>query len=149
VHLQADPIENPYIVESELLSPYSRLTPGQHSRFAYDWYSANIGGNFPILSCGRYGCTCQQFKARRSGKQILLNGRFGVFYEGQLGIEFVNAHGQLVGKRKFLDHVSPLYPLFLDSVAIGAPANAVKVRLMIYRSGLERLGKLAETAISQ
>jgi Domain of unknown function (DUF4380) len=149
VHMQANPVDNPYIVESELLSSYATLAPGQQSKFAYDWYSANVGGNYPILSCSGYGCSCQAFTAERSGGQIRLNGRFGVFYEGRWAIEFIDANGHSIGKRTLSDHVSPMRPLVLDSVVIEAPANAVAVRLVIYRFATKRLGELARTIISQ
>jgi hypothetical protein len=149
VHMETDPIDNPYVVESELVSPYAALAPGQQSEFSYDWFSANIGGSYPILSCGKYGCSCQQFSAKRNGSQISLVGRFGVFYEGNLEIEFVDAHGHPVGRQKFLGQVSPLRPLVLDSVPVKAPANAVAARLVVYRSSRVRLGELAFAAISQ
>ncbi len=149
VNMQPNPIDNPYVVESELIGPYARLEPGRQSEFSYDWYSANIGGNFPILSCGQYGCSCQPFSAKRRGNQISLDGRFGVFYKGFLGIEFVDAYGRPVGKLKLLDSVSPLQPLVLRSTIVNSPANAASIRLAIYRSSTERLGELARVAISQ
>lgn len=149
VNMEANPIDNPYIVESEVLSPYANLAPGQQSKFSYDWYSANIGGNYPILSCNEYGCSCQQFSAERRGNHIRLNGRFGVFYEGRWAIEFTDANGHSIGKRTLSDHVSPLRPLVLDSVVIEAPANAVTVRLVIYRNATNRFGELARTIVSQ
>lgn len=148
VDMQTNPVDNPYIVESELLSPYARLAPGQQSNFSYDWYSANIGGNFPILSCGQYGCSCQPFSAKKSGEQIILSGRFGIFYQGSWGIQFVDAHGQLMGKPKLFDSVSPLRPLVLNSATIEAPSNAISVHLVIYCSATKRLGELARSAIS-
>ena len=123
--------------------------PGQQSKFAYDWYSANIGGNYPILSCSKYGCTCQALSATRSGKQVLLSGRFGVFYGGRLAIEFVDAHGRTVGAPALLDRVSPLHPLVLNSVAIAAPANAIALRIVIYGLAMKRLGELAQAFIPQ
>jgi Domain of unknown function (DUF4380) len=149
VRMQADPIDNPYIVESELLGPQVRLMPGEQSRFTYDWYSANIGGDYPILSCGDYGCTCQQLTSRRNGKEILIDGRFGIFYKGRLGIEFLDAQGKQIGTPSILDPVSPLHPLVLDSFAVPAPESAVAVRLVIYQSGVKRFGELAQTAILQ
>jgi hypothetical protein len=149
VQMQTNPADNPYIVESELVGPYARLRPGQQSEFSYDWYSANIGGNYPILSCGQYGCICQVFMAKRKGKQIVLTGRFGVFYQGYLGIEFVDARGQTVGTRKLLDRVSPLQPLVLESTGVEAPANAAAVRLVIYPSATEKPGELGRAAISR
>lgn len=149
VHMQTNPADNPYIVESELLSPYARLAPNQESEFSYDWYSANVGGNYPILSCGQYGCNCQPFSAKKSGKQIILTGRFGVFYEGYAAVEFVDADGHPVGKRKLLEPVSPLRPLVLNSAAVEAPQSSVAVRLVICRSSTEQLGELARAPISK
>jgi Domain of unknown function (DUF4380) len=149
VQMLPSPIDNPYIVESELLGPYVNLARGQKSIFSYDWYSANIGGNYPILSCSQYGCSCQQLSATRSGKQILLSGRFGVFYKGRWAIEFLDAHGRRVGKPTLLDRVSPLHPLVLNAVAVRGPTNAVALRVVIYGPEMEKLGDLAQTLISK
>jgi hypothetical protein len=149
VRMQTNPTDNPYIVESELIGPKVRLMPGQHSSFAYDWYSANIGGDFPILSCSDYGCSCQPLVAKRNEPEIRIDGRFGVFYQARLGMEFLDAHGQPIGTATLLDTISPLHPLVLDSLAVSAPADAVAVRLVLYGLDLKRLGELGETAISQ
>ena len=149
VRMETNPADNPYIVESELLGPKVRLLPGQQSSFAYDWYSANIGGDFPILSCGDYGCSCKPLVARRDGRNVRIDGRFGVFYQARLGMEFLDAHGQLIGAANLFDTISPLHPLVLDSLSVPAPVNAVAVRLALYGSDLKRLGEFGQTAISQ
>jgi hypothetical protein len=147
--MQLDPASNPYIVESEMLGPQVRLMPGQRTSFAYDWYSANIGGDFPILSCDDYGCSCQRLFARRDGGKIRIDGRFGVFYQARLGVEFLNAQGEPIGTPTLLGPVSPLQPVILDSFAVPARAGAVVVRLLLYRPDLNVLGELGQTAISR
>lgn len=66
---------------------------------------------------------------------MLLDDRFGVFYERRWAIEFAEVHGHPVGKRKLLDRASPLRPLVLDPVAINAPANAAAGGLVILPIG--------------
>ena len=149
VRMQTDPAENPYIVESELLGPKVRLMPRQHSSFAYDWYSANIGGDFPILSCSDYGCSCQPLVVSRDGQKIRIDGRFGIFYQGRLGIEFLDAQGRQIGAAAMLGAISPLHPLVLDSLSVPAPTGARAIRLTIYRLDFSQIGELEQTAISQ
>jgi hypothetical protein len=149
VRLSTDPSDNPYIVESELLGPQVRLKPGEQSSFIYDWYSANIGGDFPIRSCNDYGCACGPLSARRVGTQIHIDGRFGVFYQGSVKIEFFGSGEKPVGVQKIFATVSPLQPVVLDSVSVKAPAGTASIRVVLFDSKEKRIGTLAEAAISQ
>lgn len=149
VRMQADPASNPYIVESELLGPLVQLIPGEHSSFSYDWYSANIGGDFPVLSCNDYGCSCRQFSARRTRTYIRMDGRFGVFYQGRLEVELTDALGHAVETRTVFASVSPLRPVVLDAFSVRAPSTAVSVRLVLLRRDSKMLGELAQAKISQ
>lgn len=149
VHMQTDPSENPYIVESELLGPLVRLAPAERTTFAYDWYSANIGGDFPILSCKDYGCICQQVTAHRVASRLQLQGRLGIFYQGHLEIELADAHGRLLESHVLNGSVSPLAPVILDAISIPAPPSATAIRLVLYNTGRKRVGELARTEISQ
>ena len=43
-----DRAKNPYVFESEVLSPYARLQSGESYSWRYGWYACRIGGDFPV-----------------------------------------------------------------------------------------------------
>ena len=53
--LPANPAENPFVFESEVLSPFARLAPGESYTWRYEWFAANIGGDFPVIGCNDAG----------------------------------------------------------------------------------------------
>ncbi len=63
VELSDDPLECPYFIETELLSPLATVKPGESYTFRYDWYAAVIGGDFPVLGCTEVGVVCERFIA--------------------------------------------------------------------------------------
>ena len=79
-----DPRENPYVFESELLSPFARLQPGKSYTWRYQWSACRIGGDFPVIGCSDAGLISQPLTARRNGDRLRLQGRFGVFHLGRL-----------------------------------------------------------------
>jgi len=121
--------ENPYVFESEVLSPFAQLAPGQSYTWRYDWYAANLGGDFPVLDCSEAGVIAQPLRAVKDGSQTRLTGRFGVFAPGTLRAEFADARGGLLATQDLPLTVSPLQPLILDT-GVAAPANAASVRLL-------------------
>ncbi len=76
-----DPVENPYLVESETLSPYADLKPGESYEYKYKWFTANIGGDYPVIDVkgdlliSEMSITTDRVKARvgafRKGKVLL------------------------------------------------------------------------------
>jgi hypothetical protein len=139
--------ENPYIVESELVSPFADLTPGERSNFQYDWFSANIGGNYPVLACSKYGCICEQFKAERNGRLVHLNGRFGIFHDGKAAVEWSDSQGRALGGSQLLNRVSPLKPFLLENVPVQVPLNAKTAHLVLYGLKDQRIGQIAQAVI--
>ena len=59
--------ENPYVLESELLSPFAELQPGQSYTWHYDWYAANVGGNFPVSYCTDMGVVSEPLRVENRG----------------------------------------------------------------------------------
>ena len=54
--MPADAAENPYVFESEVLSPFAQLEPGQSYTWRYDWYATQYRRRFPgrgLLGRGR------------------------------------------------------------------------------------------------
>ncbi len=64
--------ENPYVLETEALSPFAQLVPGQSSSYHSDWYVAKIGGNLPIVDCTDVGITCVPLLASLSAGNLTI-----------------------------------------------------------------------------
>ncbi len=155
VTMSSDPAENPNLVESELLGPLTLLAPGQETRFHYDWYAANIGGDYPVLSCNRLGCMCEAFHARAKVTSLKLTGRFGVFVAGQVRLAFYDAKGGQLREadpNPTLMGVAPTSPFVLSGpIAIlePVPDGVAEVALLLSDPEGKPLGELARTTIER
>lgn len=142
-----DPIETPFLMESEVLSPFAELLPGEHYSFHLDWYAARIGDNLPVLGCSDVGVICEPLIARILNGKVLLWGKFGVFYSGKVGMIYYNPSGEEITKIQPNRIISPDQPLILsgDSTLSGnsIPASAASVELYIMDDYNRILGKLA------
>jgi len=149
VDIKDDPVETPALVESEILSPFAELRPGESYSFHLDWYAARIGGNYPILDCTAFGVTCEPFtaKAADDGK-VRLAGRFGVFYIAHSALVVLDADGKDLGTVDLKLPVSPLEPLVLAKDE-PLPAKAAAVRLVLLDSTGKEIGQLARTQINK
>ena len=136
-----DPKETPYLVESEVVSPYAELKPGESYSFHNEWMVARIGGNFPVLDCTPAGVVCEPLVAKVSGGKVAFSGRFGFFQPGRVSLVLADAKGAECGRILVEGRVSPEEPLVLK-VEEPLPAGAVSVRLMVES---EALGKTAVT----
>jgi hypothetical protein len=134
--------ENPYVFESEVLSPFAQLQPGQSYTWRYDWYATHIGGNFPVLDCSETGVTAVPLSAQTDGSQTHLTGRFGVFAPGTLRVEFADAHGILLATHDLSLTASPLHPLVIDT-RVAHPKTAASVKLLWLGSNGIDQGQLA------
>ena len=138
-------IENPYVFESEVLSPYARLQPGESYTWSYDWYAANIGGDFPVVDCSTAGVVAVPLSVEWSAGQARLTGRLGVFAPGSLRAEFTDAQGHQLEKADLPIRVSPLRPVVLDCL-VAVPAGAVSVTLVLTGTDGKAAGELARAA---
>ncbi|MCY3021822.1 MAG: DUF4380 domain-containing protein [Planctomycetota bacterium] len=146
--------ENPYVLETELLSPFAELKPGETSAFHVDWYAARIGGDYPVLDATDTGVTCEAFKAVVAGGKLSLNGRFGVFYKGEAAVVFLDGQDKEIAQGRKTVEVSPKEPLVLHKAkeladGVKVPPNAAKVCLVILDKSGTRLGTLATAAIEK
>ena len=145
-----DPNENPYLIESELLSPFATLGPGEKATFHYEWYAAAIGGDYPILDVTDLGVVCEPFRARRNGRSVSLSGRFGIFYRGRLRVLLLDAGGKKIGPFERIIPVSPSKPIGGQGVFpyfSAVPATARAVSLVLEDLGGNDLGELARAPI--
>ena len=113
--MAADAAENPYVFESEVLSPFAQLEPGESYTWDYQWYATNIGGDFPVLGCSDAGLVAVPLSAVFSGDKLQLAGRFGVFGPGRLDAELLTSEGRTLQRLPVVSEVSPLRPVIVKT----------------------------------
>ena len=147
--MKDDPIETPYFLETEILSPFAELKPGQSYTFGQDWYAASVGGDYPVLGCTDVGVTCEPFWAKVADGKTTLAGRFGVFYRGKLDVAFLDAEGKRLSHVPTDRRVGPEKPLVLDGdfKAPAPPPGATQAVLLVVDDARRELGELARTRI--
>jgi hypothetical protein len=149
MEMSPSPSENPYVIETELLSPLESMQPGQSASFDYEWRVARIGGSFPILDCSAAGCTAEAFACRRtSGGALRLSGRFGVFYSGSARVRILDAGGNQLSESGPV-RISPDSPLVMQTAfpSVSATAGARTIELVVYDGQGKAIDTLARCAI--
>jgi hypothetical protein len=139
-------VENPYMFESEILSPFAALKPGQSYSWRYDWYATQICGDFPVLDCSDIGVTAEPLRAKADGRKTHLTGRFGVFAPGTVRAEFSDAKGKLLTSHDLLK-ASPLEPLVI-STDLETPESATSVKLLWIGDEGKTQGPLAQADLT-
>ncbi len=143
-----NPAENPYVAETELVSPYGHLQPGETFSFDYEWRATNIGGNYPIIDCGSAGCTSEKLRIEHTASSIRLAGRLGVFYAGEARLVFLNKAGQALA-RELAKPVAPDKPL-LPADAFGVlhpPSMAKTAALYLYDRAGNQVGEFGRVTL--
>ena len=150
IEMSTSPSENPYVIETELLSPLESLQPSQSASFDYEWHVARIGGNFPILDCTAAGCTAETLVCKRtSNGAFTLSGRFGVFYSGTARVRILDAVGNQLSETSPVK-ISPDLPLVMqtDFPSLSAPASARMIELVVHDGQGRPVDRLARCAIT-
>jgi hypothetical protein len=146
-----DPKENPYLMETEILSPFAGLQPGQSCTFHYDWYAAKIPADTEVVACRDVGVTCQPLTARLRGGKLALTGTFGVFYKADCRFVFFDENGQKIKELLAEVPITPLQAFVLSQgtriFASAVPLNAVRIAIHLYDAGGQFLGELAGAEI--
>jgi hypothetical protein len=116
IKMPKDPKKNPYVFESEIVSPYIELEPGRSEGFHYDWYAAKIGKNMPVVNFNRNAAICKPVSFKMRGDRLFFEGRYGVFGKGFLQILFLGSGLQHLEKIQCAQPIGPLQPLDLSKV---------------------------------
>ena len=145
---QTDAKTFPYFLESELLSPFAQLAPGQSYTFPCDWFAAAIGGDYPILACTNVGVECEPFTAVTEKDRLKLIGRFGVFYRGTAKLLLLDDNGNHLEQISLHRPVSPLEPLVLNDTLPLPPKEATTATLIVHDGSGHDREILATTKIS-
>ena len=134
--LPDDPEKTPYFLESEGMSPYARLEPGEE--YSYPIYWSPTRATNPISSDpSSGGVVSEPLSAKLDGASVTLKGAFGVFTPGTLQADFLSAMGEELG-HVTLQSVDPREVVRLDKT-VPCPANAFRISLTARdRDGLNR-----------
>lgn len=146
--MRDNPVENPHVFESELLSPYASLDPGQSYTWNYDWYAGSIGGDFPVLDCSDAGVVVEPLVATILGESLGIRGKFGVFIQGNLEAVAYDRAGRELAMEKLRMTVTPLQPAKVDAI-VKLPTEAVAVALWIVDAGGSRRGELSRAYVER
>ncbi|PYV32748.1 MAG: hypothetical protein DMG22_12210 [Acidobacteria bacterium] len=128
--LPDDPKRTPYFLESEVLSPYARLEPGEEYEFTVNWSPTSITNPIIAQTPSSAGAVSEPLSAEPEGRNVHLRGIFGTFVPGTLEAVFYSAMGEEL-KRENLQPVDPRGVVRLDkSVPLAAGAFRVSVRVL-------------------
>lgn len=147
-----DPIATPSLIETELLSPFASLEPGEHSTFAYDWYSTSVGGDFPVLDCNGCGVVCSPLESKLGDERFTLSGRFGVFQEAALRVVFLDEQGKpLDSPAHAPQKVSPLSPVVFSpkDPLPPPPRGAATASLRLFDASDRLIGELTRAELKR
>ncbi|MHC4113165.1 MAG: DUF4380 domain-containing protein [Planctomycetota bacterium] len=101
--------DNPYVFESEVLSPFAQLDPGESYTYKYEWLSTKIGGDYAIVDCTGAGVVCEPMGAIWKEEKLHLTGRFGVFAPGRLRLSLFGKKGEKLLSHVIGEKVSPIH----------------------------------------
>jgi len=146
IDFPANSTDNPYVFESEVLSPYAQLAPGESYTYKYQWLSTNIGGDYPVVDCTDAVVVCEPLIASREEDQLRLKGRFGVFAPGSLRLSLYDNKGKKILTRILEEKVSPLKPVLLD-LTLDSPAKASEAVLEWINNKTDRPHILGRTIL--
>lgn len=140
-----DPKQAPYFLETEVISPYATLDPGQEYEFTVHWAPTRLPD--PIVKAVWVGAISEPLRAEVSGNQIALKGVFGVFVPGTAEAVFYSAMGEELGRQE-LQLVDPRQVVRLDKT-VPLPANAFRVSLRVVDAEGQNLGFLGNVILKK
>lgn len=141
--LKDDPRETPYFFESEVMSPYITLGPGEEQVFSVQWAVTSSSG--PVVDSRWIGTVSEPLSAIRSGKSVSLKGTFGVFSPGSAVATFYNDHGVILLQKK-LQNVDPRTPTRLDE-NLDLPSGTFRISILVQDGDGENLGFLDNAVV--
>ena len=148
IDMPANRARNPYVFESELLSPLAELRPSESYTWTYEWHACRIGGDFPVLSCGEAGVVSQPLTCRREGDRFRIAGRFGVFQPGQLVLEARDVKAKLLSTETLESHATPLKPIALQR-AVSLPPTTHSVTVVLKTREGTTISEIARAGLAE
>jgi Domain of unknown function (DUF4380) len=131
--LPDDPAKTPYFLESEGMSPFATLDPGEEYTFTFQWSPTRAPN--PIRNAVWAGAISDPLSASVNGNQAALRGVFGVYVPGTLEAVFYSAMGEELSHEP-LASADPREVTRLDkTVTVPQGAYRVSVRLLDAKGG--------------
>jgi hypothetical protein len=116
--------KTPYFLESEGMSPYATLEPGEEYSYPIYWSPTRVPN--PISGDPTSGGVASEpLTGKLNGTTVTLKGTFGVFTPGTLRADFFSVMGEELG-HVTLQAVDPREVVRLDKT-VPCPANAFRV----------------------
>lgn len=141
--LPDDPAKTPYFMESEVLSPYATLDPGEEYEFTVHWSPTAVPN--PVVDATWAGAISQPLNAEAHGSMVALRGVFGVFTPGAAEATFYSDMGEELSHVSLGD-VDPRKVFRLDQT-VPLPQGAYRVSVMVRDADGENRGFLGNVIL--
>ena len=141
--LADDPKKTPYFFESEGMSPYATLEPGEEYSYPISWSPTRVTD--PVHDAVPAGVISEPFSARVDGSRVALRGTFGVYGPGTLEAVFYSLMGEEL-RREPLQPVDPREIAKLDK-SVPLPPETYRVSVRVLDSEGENRGWLGNTVL--
>ncbi len=141
--LPDDPKKTPYFFESEALSPYATLNPGEEYAFTIHWAPTRAPN--PIRDAVWAGAISEPLSAKVSARLVTLRGTFGVFTPGTLEAIFYSKLGEELA-RETVQSVDPREVVRLEKT-LPFPADTFRVSLLLRGGDGENRGSLGNAIL--
>ncbi len=141
----ADPQQTPYLMETEILSPLAELQPGEDYHFNVDWFATRCPR--PVVDVVPAGAINRRLLASVRGRQVRVEGVFGVFMPGHAEATFYTRDGTVAGKSD-LGRVEPNQVFRLAS-ELPLPENAFRVSVAVIDSEGQNHGWLGNAFLDR
>lgn len=141
--LPDDPKKTPYFFESEVMSPYAALEPGEEYTFPIHWSPTRAPN--PIREAVRAGPISDPLTAKLDGANVTLKGVFGVFVPGSLEAVFYSRVGEELS-RVTLQTVDPREVVRVEK-SLAVPADAFRVSVRVLDADGENRGYLGNATL--
>jgi hypothetical protein len=140
VNMQGGPEKFPYLMESEIVSPFARLAPGEEYHFKLQWHAGRTDGSISQVS--QVGAVHEHLAIVTSSGKSRATGKFAVFYQGEAIATFYSSSGG-TASRISLGKVSPLQEFVLDQ-PVSLPPQSYRISITVQDAKGNNLGTLAE-----
>ncbi len=100
-----------------------------------------------MVDCSDAGVVSEPLTAGQSGRRSRIRGRFGVFHQGRLVLEFYDEKENLLAAEVLRENASPLEPIVIDHTT-GLPAGAHHLEIILRDSKGARIGSLGRAPTS-
>lgn len=143
--LADDPKKTPYFLESEAMSPYVVLDPGQEYSFPIYWSPTRVKN--PIRDAVWAGVISEPLSAEENNGRVRLRGVFGVFTPGTLDAAFYSAMGEELGHEE-VQAVDPREVVQLDKT-LALPAGSYRISICVRDGEGENHGYLGNIILGR